>query len=106
MIGDSLQHVWDEVCAQVQGEEPVFWNLYQDAVEQVIRFEANKLVARDLEGLWFLTESGMDWLNDSSGPDVPVNIDDIVAMLEAEVHDRAAKRRNRRIDAANEREHD
>ena len=103
---DVLKHFWDEICAQVQGEESVVGNLYQEVVADTIRSVIKDWPQLHLQTLWLRTDEGTDWLCEEDVSVVPVNTNDIVNMLEQRVYDLASNVSNSRIELFNAREHD
>jgi len=39
----GLKNTWEEICVQLQDEESVFWNAYDETVEQTINFIFKKV---------------------------------------------------------------
>ena len=66
LSGDDsgLTSVWQEICAQVQGEESVFWDAYVQIMRDYVLSRLQTVSAPELEMLWLRTESGWDWLWD------------------------------------------
>lgn len=87
LSGDSgLKNVWEEICVQVQDEQSFFWETYVETIESLLAGCVEMLDANARLALWTLTESGQDYLDDhqtvdESVLDIPVDVDEIVAML-------------------------
>lgn len=68
LSGDDagLENTWDEICVNVQGEESVWWDEYQNAIRLAVKTQTEKLAFSDLFNIWLLTEEFNDWsCNDS-----------------------------------------
>ena len=87
LSGDSgLKNVWEEICVQVQGEQSFFWDTYVETMEGGLAGHVEMLGADARLALWTLTDSGLDYIDDhetddEAGLDIPVDADEIVAML-------------------------
>ncbi|WP_447858099.1 hypothetical protein [Pseudomonas aeruginosa] len=96
LSGDSdLKNAWEEVCAQVQGEESVDWSIYEDAMEELLYSVVERLDRDAQLALWALTDEGWDYIYDHhSDPDgavgAPLNTGDIVTQLKGKVLSAAA----------------
>jgi hypothetical protein len=66
LSGDDsgLRNAWEEICAQVQGEESFFWATYQQFMRDIVLAELEKLPSRDLAAIWLQTDAGWDWHSD------------------------------------------
>lgn len=98
--GSGLQNTWDEICAQLQLELSLSWDLYDEVVRDLSKSEIEQLQPYEREAIWFQTSEGDRWLsNDGSARDgYPVLIDDIVEYFLSEHLYRAATNwNNRRI---------
>ena len=60
----GLKSVWHEICVQVQGEESVFWDAYDQLMRDHVLSRLQPMSAPELEMLWLRTEPGWDWLWD------------------------------------------
>lgn len=98
LSGDDsgLRNTWEEICAQVQGEESFFWDAYQQFMRDVVLAELEKMSSRDLVAMWLQTDAGWDWHSDleyqeqmdgtpsyrtHDTPTVPYVLDDIAAFI-------------------------
>lgn len=85
LSGDDsmLANVWDEICAQVQYEESLAWDVYLETVTAMLSGEVDGLAAHEREALWLQTEQGSDWdCEDEDDRDpYPVDLDEIVEYL-------------------------
>lgn len=87
LSGDSgLKNVWEEICVQVQDEQSFFWETYVETFEGLLAGYVEMLDANARLALWTLTETGRDYIDDhqdddEAGLDIPVDADEIVAML-------------------------
>lgn len=39
---DCLENTWDEICVQMQSEMFITWNIYENGIEEFIRYELEK----------------------------------------------------------------
>lgn len=96
LSGDSgLTNVWEEICAQVQGEASAYWAAYQDAIEGLLHTCLESLDRDAQLALWAVTDVGWDYIYDHhADPDgsasVALNTGDIVSMLASDVLSAAA----------------
>jgi hypothetical protein len=108
MSGDDsgLANVWDEVCVQVQFQESHSWDAYDDTVHQIVQRDLGLLNRLELESVWFQTDRGWEWWDDSeeeqSSPEAasqpaPVDLDAVMELVVGRVYDQAANWSNRRI---------
>lgn len=85
LSGDDteLKTTWDEICAQVQDEQSIFWDAYDETVRSVVRACLASLAPHELDALWLQTDRGIDWsCDDEASRELhPVCEDDIVADL-------------------------
>lgn len=105
----ELLNIWDEYCAQVQGEESTFWDEYEETVRQVVRGQCSGLEVPEREAVWLQTDRGIDWSfdqEDGYAGTIPVDDDDLVEHLANAVRNAAADYSNRRIERFLERPHD
>lgn len=96
LSGDSgLENVWEEVCAQVQGEESIDWSTYEDIIVDLLH-SVVKGLDRDAQlALWAATDSGWDYIYDhhadkNGAVGAPLDIGAIVAKLKEDVLSAAA----------------
>lgn len=59
-----LRNVWDEICAQQQGEESFYWSAYEEIIDQILLDKVNHLDRASLLALWTQTDDGFDCLED------------------------------------------
>ena len=105
----GLENVWDEICVQVQDQESVVWDAYEDTVRMLIRSDLKHLSALEREAIWLQTDRGFDWWYDQDNPDEqqsndgdatpPVCLDDIAEFVLKKILNRAANWSNPRIRA-------
>lgn len=87
LFGDDseLKNVWDEVCVQVQFEESLFWDVYEETIDAIIQGEVEHLDRHILQALWLQTDRGDDWAMDNEKEEnPPCVIDDIVDFIRNE----------------------
>ncbi|MEQ1904629.1 MAG: hypothetical protein ABL888_10615 [Pirellulaceae bacterium] len=94
-----LRNAWEEICAQVQSEEWLNWEVFESVVDQAIEEEVNELPEHELAAIWFQTEEGQDWgFADAENRKEP-NIDRqvVVALIRNRVFSKASDHTNVRI---------
>lgn len=104
LSGDDspLRNVWDEVCAQQQGEESIYWSVYKETIDQILLDKVSQLDRASLLALWAQTDDGFDWLYDHHADDnglekVTVDIDTVVTYLSAHLLRAATDENNERV---------
>ena len=92
LSGDDsgLLNVWEEVCAQVQGEESIFWETYLEVLEDRLRAHLSSPPNEAELALWIETSDGYCWMSehrtDAEGEsDAPFDREGIVRHLQSEV---------------------
>lgn len=108
LSGDDseLKTTWDEICAQIQYEKSIFWNVYDDTVRGCLAGYVEELPAHEREALWLQTEEGIDWAFEESEDrePYPVYDNDIIEYLAREyIYTKAEEWTNARIRAFLER---
>lgn len=98
----GLKSVWEEICVQVQDEQSFFWETYVETMEGLLAGHVEMLDADARLALWTLTDSGRDYIDDhqaddEAGLDIPVDADEIVAMLMDGLLSAAANHESRSI---------
>lgn len=97
-----LKNVWDEICVQVQREESVLWEIYQETIESLIINAVKELDAATQQAIWLQTEEGWDWKwdhGDEEGASIPITLEPIVVyVLKDFVLAAAADWTNKRIE--------
>ena len=94
----GLTNTWDEICAQVQGEESFYWNVYEEQVESEIRLRIAELPLKEKCLLWLYTENGEKYYEENSEAEMTYNIEDIVEHIKLyHILSEAADWSNKRI---------
>jgi hypothetical protein len=110
MSGDDspLQDVWDEICAQVQGEHSMFWALYEDLIWKSVEAECAKFTPIEARAVWLQTDAGVDWAYDDPHDTsaIPLCDDDVHFYVRNSLYSAAGDETNARVELANRREHD
>ncbi len=57
----GLKSPWDELCAQIQYIESVYWDLYEETVRAIVDGYVEDLPKYEAEAIWLQTEEGFDW---------------------------------------------
>lgn len=57
----SLKNAWEEICAQVQFEHSIYWDVYESMIDQAIEDYVNRLAEHELAAVWFQTSEGREW---------------------------------------------
>jgi hypothetical protein len=95
-----LENTWDEVCAQVQGEHSVLWDLYDELLQTLTNAEVEELLPHERDAIWLQTTEGDCWKSeDESEREVcPVWTGDIVTyVVTGQIYRKAANWNSRRI---------
>lgn len=61
----GLETVWEEICAQVQGEESYYWGAYVSVIDQAVEAAFNRRTPDEQLIVWLQTNEGCDWLDDN-----------------------------------------
>lgn len=93
--GRGLANVWEEVCAQVQREESIYWSAYEATIEGLMEACLNSLEFEARLALWALTDDGWGYIYDHhADPDGAANVSvdhaAIIAMLMGNILPKAA----------------
>jgi hypothetical protein len=96
LSGDSdLKNAWEEVCAQVQGEESADWSTFEDTIKDQLYSIVERLDRGAQLALWAVTDEGWDYIyvhhaDQDGAAGVPLNTGDIVTQLMDQVLSAAA----------------
>lgn len=98
----DLATVGNEICIQVQHEQSLAWNAYDQTARAVVDALVEEQLPHEQAGLWLQTDAGIDW--DSGDPAGraanPVVTNDIAAhLLRDHIYVAAANLSNARIRA-------
>jgi hypothetical protein len=100
-LGDDtgLENAWEEVCVQIQYEQSVLWDAYEDTINAIILTHIEKLEPYEMIAIWLQTDEGLRWqvdCDDRQSP--PFSCGEIVEYVRC-VHlfDLAGRYTNRRI---------
>ena len=77
----GLRTTWDEICAQVQGDQSLFWDAYEETIRGALAFDVAELPVHEQQALWLQTREGEDWdfkFEEDDREEPPVFQDDIV----------------------------
>lgn len=103
LSGDDsgLKNAWDEICVQVQYEESLFWNTYDEIVQSFVLAYIEELKSYEKLAIWLQTEQGWGWAYDYDGQSdehPSVFIEDIVQYITQEyIYSKARDWSNNRI---------
>lgn len=80
-----LRNFWEELCVQIQYDQSVLWDAYDDCIHEMIRVQVENLPRHEREALWLQTEEACDWMFDdeSEREAYPVILDDVVEHLKS-----------------------
>jgi len=97
-----LQNIWDEICAQQQGEHSLYWSAYQDLIDSFLVDKIAHLDRASLLALWFQTDDGSNWLSDhhadtDSLEQAVVDDNDVLIYLRALLLRKATDENNERV---------
>lgn len=110
LSGDDsgLRSVWDEYCAQVQGDHSVEIAEYEQVVDRAAVEQLSRLTAEEQTAVWLQTDAASAWEVDDEDYDGPVPVDagDMVELVLEEVRTLAANHSNRRLERFLRREFD
>lgn len=86
LSGDDseLKTTWDEICAQVQGDESPLWDAYESAMTDALVWDVSQLPDHEKQALWLQSPEGEDWDcqdDDRKSDEPPVSDDEIVRKL-------------------------
>lgn len=76
-----LENNWEEYCVQVQNEEFLSWDAYQDHIEMLMRGYFEELPPVEQLTLWLYGDEGMDWYY-KENRDEDVEIENIPIIFE------------------------
>ena len=96
----GLQNTWDEICVQMQFEQSIYWDAYEQTVWQLAVFQVENLPTHERESIWLQTPQGDDWdcQDESEREPYPVHNPDIVQYLISEfLYSEAGRWSNQRI---------
>lgn len=111
LSGDDsdLKNLWDEICVQVQCEPSVYWDAYNDFLNQCIqRILKESCNETEMRMIWLQTEGFDEWYfhatddedNDSEACNPIIdggNVDDTVNYIKEKVLTRAGSYSNKQI---------
>jgi DNA-directed RNA polymerase specialized sigma24 family protein len=102
LSGDDsgLETVWDEICAQVQTDESVFWNIYDKTVQDIVLGCIRDLTDYERAAVWLQTNAGENWTYEDEADRLgyPVNEGDIAKYIaHRHIYGEAAEYSNPRI---------
>lgn len=72
-----------EICVQIQRSHSSHWDLYEETVDQWVRFEVERLALHEVDAIWLQTPDGEMWdLEEQESRELyPVNTEDVVAYI-------------------------
>jgi hypothetical protein len=81
--GKGLRNFWEEVCVQIQYDQSVMWDSYDDCIREMIRVQVANLARHEREALWLQTDEGFEWsLEDPADREgYPVILEEVVDYL-------------------------
>lgn len=76
-----LENNWEEYCIQVQDEESIAWDAYQDHIEMLMSGYFEELPLLEQLTLWLCCDDGMKWYYDQNR-EADFKIDDAPIVFE------------------------
>lgn len=63
LSGDDsgLTNAWEEICVQVQGEEAIFWDMFDQMIRTMVAAEIIRLPEYKRASIWLQTPQGEEW---------------------------------------------
>jgi hypothetical protein len=64
LSGDDsgLTSTWDEICIEIQYQQSIYWDAYDDTARAVAHGHIAGLARHEREALWLQTDEGRDWV--------------------------------------------
>lgn len=101
LSGDDspLKNAWEEICAQVQFEQSIYWDVYVETIDLAIEGEMEELKEHELAAIWFQTPDGEEWgFTDGEDREEPyIDRQAVVAVIRDRVLSEASSYTNVRI---------
>lgn len=99
----GLRNVWEEICVQARSEESFFWAAYINTMNSILAGFVDALEPDEQAALWAVSDEGWDYIYDHHANDIriaeiPICVDDICRMLQAELLSNATEFSNSRVD--------
>lgn len=99
----GLINLWEEICAQVHGEEFWDWDDYDESIDGLIEPHVAKLGWDQQLVLWLKTDEGWSWAYDHGNDDdgvkgIALNTDAIVEYLRIQLLEDASVFTSRRLE--------
>jgi hypothetical protein len=78
-----LTNLWEEFCAQVQGEHSIYWSEYEVLVRDIVARESATLTITEQRAIWLQTDAGVDWAEtpDSGHQGIPVEFEQVTECI-------------------------
>jgi hypothetical protein len=93
-----LTNVWDEICAQRQGEESFAWDAYVETMQAIIDSRLLDLPRARLTAAWLATPQGEDWLCEADAGELATpNVSDVAEFILSALLRKAFDHSNTRI---------
>ena len=96
----GLRDLWDEMCVQVQYEESIFWDAFQDTLHDIVLTYVESLEDFEKAAIWLCSDAGIDWRysdEDAREPNPFTGGDVAVCILTDYVYPEAGRWDNSRI---------
>lgn len=79
----GLENLWEEICVQVQYDQSVMWEAYEESMEGLLLGLLEELPSHEQEALWLMTEPGEEWIGeeDDQREAYPVMAGDVIEYL-------------------------
>lgn len=101
LSGDDsgLHSVWEEYCVQIQGEESLYWDVYEYTVRECISGSMMHLSHLQKVAVWLQSDAADEWLGEHGDEgELPAIAErEVVDVVYREVWRLADESRNRRV---------
>jgi len=101
LSGDDspLDNIWDEICAQCQHENSIFWSHYEDMIRSFVTKFVQKLPRIEVEAVYVQTDDACDLTDkEAEQKHIPINESSVVDfIIQQHVYPLAGDWSNKRI---------
>lgn len=102
LSGDDspLKNTWEEICVQVQGDESVYWDVYEFTVRTMIAQHVKDMAEHERLAIWFQTDDCEEWQMESVEErevEPPMDEEAVISEIEKIVYSKADGFSNKNI---------